>query len=85
MEQLWLAFRPATPSTLSHFETVLAMETLASRFDAIAWKCAAPLDDIMSIRLSIGAALETIRGRDGPDKSLLSVRFVTSAPLAKLK
>ena len=75
MERLWLIFRPTTPSTMNHFQTVLGMESLASRFDAIAWKCAAPLEEIMSIRSSISAALQMIRGRAADDKPLLDVGF----------
>lgn len=73
MARLWLEFRPPTPSTEDHLKTVLEIEDLACRFDAIAWRSAAPLEETIALRGSIREALWTIRSRAADDSSLIRV------------
>ncbi|KAH0565336.1 hypothetical protein GP486_001268 [Trichoglossum hirsutum] len=60
MEKLWMLFKPAVPSSVRQLQTLCQMRDLADRFDNIIWRVRAPIDLIISLRVSIAKALENI-------------------------
>ncbi|KAF2634774.1 midasin [Massarina eburnea CBS 473.64] len=72
MEYIWRAFKPVTSSTLKQLTTVLALERLADRLDAVMWKSRLRLDEMIQIRERFGSSLELVRRQDVDAEELVT-------------
>ncbi|KAF1917408.1 hypothetical protein BDU57DRAFT_513641 [Ampelomyces quisqualis] len=61
MERIWRAFKPSTPKNLTQLKTVLDLENLADRLDAVMWKSHLTLDEMAQIRERIASSLDLVR------------------------
>ena len=60
MERLWTRLRPKGPVTAQHLETLIRTEAIASRFDAVIWRCQASFDTMLTLRELIVRALDSV-------------------------
>lgn len=74
MERIWRAFKPLTSKNQTQFRTVLELEALADRFDAVMWKSNLKIDEMIQIRERIASSLDLVR-RDVVDARELIVSF----------
>lgn len=72
METLWQLLRPVPIADEATFSAVQAMGKLASRFDAIRWKCNANVVDLSTAIASLAEAYNVIRGNAAVAGDLLS-------------
>lgn len=72
MEPLWQLLRPTPIADEATFLAVQAMEKLASRFDAIRWKCNANVVDLSTAITSLAEAHSVIRRNAAVAGDLLS-------------
>lgn len=72
MEPLWQLLRPTPLPDEATFSAVQAMEKLASRFDAIRWRCNANVVDLNAAIKSLAEAYSVIRGNAAVAGDLLS-------------
>jgi midasin len=66
MERIWRTFKPATPKTQKQLRSILDLESLADRLDAIMWKSTLRIDEMVQIRERISSSLDLVR-RDQVD------------------
>lgn len=53
LQRLWDLWRPATPTDLEHLQSMIELETIASRFDRIIFKARVPLSQLSQVRNSL--------------------------------
>lgn len=75
MDSLWTLLRPKTPPTLKQLHTVLHLEKLADKFDALIWRVGMPLARLSEIRQSISDAIRVVLSEDVPGDGLANVGF----------
>lgn len=66
MERMWRTFKPSTPKNEAQLKSILDLEILADRFDAIMWKSHLAINDMVQIRERITSSLDLVR-RDHVD------------------
>ena len=53
MERLWLSFKPQTATKPQEFHTLMRLEKLAAKFDALAWRTHQPIENIVRLTESL--------------------------------
>jgi midasin len=61
MERIWRAFKPSTSKNIMQLKTVLELESLADRLDAVMWKSHLTLNEMTQIRERIASSLDLVR------------------------
>ncbi|KAI9852998.1 MAG: hypothetical protein M1838_002777 [Thelocarpon superellum] len=73
MDRLWMAYRPALPSHERSLQSLLHLQQLAARFDAVVWSGPAALCAIVELRGSMQAAAIAITRHDADMRGHLQV------------
>jgi midasin len=75
MENLWKAFRPAAPVSEEQLHTLLQLEDLARRFDAIRWNAFKSTDTVNDLVSSLAQAYRKVLMDKAPGEHLVKVRI----------
>lgn len=74
MEALWAILRPPTAADLQQLKSIMQIEELADRFDALAWKSGMSIEQLYSMQKSIIRTLPAVRSSPSEFHRNFSVR-----------
>ncbi|KAF2497757.1 P-loop containing nucleoside triphosphate hydrolase protein [Lophium mytilinum] len=72
MERVWLRFKPTTSTSTSALDTLLKLEALADRFDAIIWRSHVSFDDLARTRETFSSAIGLLQEVDLDGEELVT-------------
>ena len=73
MEPLWLRLKPNTPKSIGDLETILKLETLADKLDAVMWRSHLKADEMIQIRERFASSLQLVRRKDVSSDELITI------------